>query len=78
VDADFGGGMVGCSPMHRHLALGRHACHKEFQRQQGRGVVPRCRHLALKLSCLGAKARPAHQGSANYSNGYAQPRAWGQ
>jgi hypothetical protein len=52
VDVDFGGGMVGCSPRHRHLALGRHACHKEFQRQQGRGVVPRRRHLTLELSSL--------------------------
>jgi len=40
-------------------------CHREFHILQGVGCAPGCRHLVLRLSCHGARARPTCLGSAN-------------
>jgi len=44
-------------------------CHREFHILQGVGCAPGCRHLALRLSCHGARARPTRLGLQTRSPG---------
>jgi len=60
VNCTIYGGIVCCSPWHKHLAQEQSIHnHKSFKAARGRGCASDCGHLALRLSCLGFEAIPA-------------------